>query len=70
MTNPRSSKAEDSSEGTAKKGFFKKILNKVSTKKLPKIESTNHRTSSSINSYKSTDVDQKKFSSISTYKAP
>jgi hypothetical protein len=48
MTNLRSSKAEDSSEG-AKKGFFKKILNNVSSKKKSKIES-NHKTSSSISS--------------------
>ena len=48
MTNPRASKVEDSSEG-GKKGFFKKIINKVSAKKVVKIES-NHKSSASISS--------------------
>lgn len=49
MTNPRASKAEDSSEAV-KKGFFKKILNKVASKKPI---ATNHKTSLSISSNKS-----------------
>lgn len=45
MTNPRASKAEDSSD-PAKNGFFKKIMNKVSTKKVDKIESNEDNFSS------------------------
>jgi len=52
MTNPRASKGEQDSSEVAKKGFFKKILNKVSSKKGG-IEASHHKTSSSISSQKS-----------------
>jgi hypothetical protein len=66
MTMPRASKEQDSSEIGAKKGFFSKILNKVSTKKPLAV----HKPSGSIHSEKSSSSKKEAAAKKSSTKVP